>query len=193
MRRASFARWKQPLGNTPQHGTDKAPIGKDVAFKGLLHACVRKEVIRDLERPPAVVHKQVGDVQAKELLDHLEGVLSNEPVEVVAGNSIVEVKPQGVSKGAVVDRLLTELADKRAADGSLSSPDFVLCIGDDRSDEDMFTAVEHVTFNANANQPDEVGAPSPLPHMALPCLSMLLPYCSLQCQGPHIGYEIEPN
>jgi trehalose-6-phosphatase len=36
--------------------------------------------------------------QAKELLDHLESVLSNEPVEVVAGNAIVEVKPQGVSK-----------------------------------------------------------------------------------------------
>ena len=36
--------------------------------------------------------------QAKELLDHLESVLSNEPVEVVAGNAIVEVKPQGISK-----------------------------------------------------------------------------------------------
>ena len=43
-------------------------------------------------------------LQARELLDHLEGVLSNEPVEVVQGNGIVEVKPQGVSKGAVVDR-----------------------------------------------------------------------------------------
>ena len=26
-------------------------------------------------------------------------------------------------------------------------PDFVLCIGDDRSDEDMFLAIEHVTFS----------------------------------------------
>ena len=36
----------------------------------------------------------LGAWQAKELLDHLEGVLSNEPVEVISGQSIVEVKPQ---------------------------------------------------------------------------------------------------
>ncbi len=39
--------------------------------------------------------------QAKELLDHLEGVLSNKPVELVTGNQAVEIKPQGVSKGQV--------------------------------------------------------------------------------------------
>ncbi len=35
-----------------------------------------------------------GHWQAKELLDHLEGVLSNQPVEVASGQAIVEVKPQ---------------------------------------------------------------------------------------------------
>lgn len=39
-------------------------------------------------------------LQAKELLDYLQGVFSIEPVEVVPGSSsIAEVKPQGVSKG----------------------------------------------------------------------------------------------
>lgn len=33
-------------------------------------------------------------VQAKELLDHLEDVLSNKPIEVISGNTIVEAKPQ---------------------------------------------------------------------------------------------------
>jgi trehalose 6-phosphate synthase/phosphatase len=37
-------------------------------------------------------------LQAKELLDHLEDVLSNKPVEVISGNTIVEAKPQ-VSRG----------------------------------------------------------------------------------------------
>ncbi|KAH9330003.1 hypothetical protein KI387_002111, partial [Taxus chinensis] len=32
--------------------------------------------------------------QAKELLDHLESVLANEPVVVKSGQQIVEVKPQ---------------------------------------------------------------------------------------------------
>lgn len=35
-----------------------------------------------------------GSCQAKELLDHLESVLSNEPVSVKSGQHIVEVKPQ---------------------------------------------------------------------------------------------------
>ncbi|KAF5187829.1 Trehalose-6-phosphate synthase protein, partial [Thalictrum thalictroides] len=69
---------------------------------------------------------------AKELLDHLESVLANDPVSVKSGQHIVEVKPQGVSKGLVADRLLETMQEK----GML--PDFVLCVGDDRSDEDMF-------------------------------------------------------
>lgn len=35
-----------------------------------------------------------GSCQAKELLDHLENVLANEPVVVIRGQQIVEVKPQ---------------------------------------------------------------------------------------------------
>lgn len=35
-----------------------------------------------------------GSCQAKELLDHLESVLANEPVTVRSGQNIVEVKPQ---------------------------------------------------------------------------------------------------
>lgn len=35
-----------------------------------------------------------GSCQAKELLDHLESVLANEPVSVKSGPNIVEVKPQ---------------------------------------------------------------------------------------------------
>ncbi|CAL5223978.1 g6589 [Coccomyxa viridis] len=86
----------------------------------------------------AAADPDFGSLQAKELLDHLEGVLSSEPVEVVPGNSIVEVKPQGVSKGGVVERILLEAANSNKAH------DVVVCIGDDRSDEDMYTAIEHV-------------------------------------------------
>lgn len=35
-----------------------------------------------------------GSCQAKEMLDHLESVLANEPVAVKSGQCIVEVKPQ---------------------------------------------------------------------------------------------------
>ncbi|CAH9135515.1 unnamed protein product [Cuscuta epithymum] len=76
-----------------------------------------------------------GFSQAKEMLDHLESVLANEPVAVKSGQFIVEVKPQGVTKGLVAEKIFTSMAEK----GKLA--DFVLCIGDDRSDEDMFEVI----------------------------------------------------
>ncbi|KAJ0844176.1 putative alpha,alpha-trehalose-phosphate synthase (UDP-forming), Trehalose-phosphatase [Helianthus annuus] len=76
-----------------------------------------------------------GSCQAKELLDHLESVLANEPVTVKREKSCVEIKPQGVSKGLVVKRLLANMHERG------TTPDFVLCIGDDRSDEDMFEVI----------------------------------------------------
>ncbi|KAM7492153.1 hypothetical protein LguiA_035074 [Lonicera macranthoides] len=76
-----------------------------------------------------------GYSQAKEMLDHLESVLANEPVAVKSGQFIVEVKPQGVSKGLVAEKIFTSMAE------SGNQADFVLCIGDDRSDEDMFEVI----------------------------------------------------
>jgi trehalose 6-phosphate synthase/phosphatase len=42
---------------------------------------------------------------------------------------------QGISKGVVVESLLSSMVKTGKA------PDFVLCIGDDRSDEDMFESI----------------------------------------------------
>jgi trehalose 6-phosphate synthase/phosphatase len=42
---------------------------------------------------------------------------------------------QGISKGVVVESLLSSMVR------SGKPPDFVLCIGDDRSDEDMFESI----------------------------------------------------
>jgi len=82
-----------------------------------------------------------GSCQAKELQDHLERVLSNEPVVVKCGHYIVEVKPQGVSKGLAVDKLIRTLVNNGKA------PDFLMCIGNDRSDEDMFESINSMTSN----------------------------------------------
>ncbi|EOY31624.1 Trehalose phosphatase/synthase 11 [Theobroma cacao] len=82
-----------------------------------------------------------GLFQAKELHDHLENVLANEPVVVKRGQQIVEVKPQGLSKGIVVENLISTMR------GRGKSPDFLLCIGDDRSDEDMFESIARSSAN----------------------------------------------
>ncbi|KAH9624727.1 hypothetical protein KSS87_015626 [Heliosperma pusillum] len=56
---------------------------------------------------------------------------SNEPNNGKRGKHIVAVKPQGLSKGSAVEKLIATMRNEGTA------PDFVLCIGDDRSDEDM--------------------------------------------------------
>uniref|UniRef100_A0A0E0ERP8 Uncharacterized protein n=1 Tax=Oryza meridionalis TaxID=40149 RepID=A0A0E0ERP8_9ORYZ len=90
-----------------------------------------------------------GSCQAKELVSHLERVLANEPVVVKRGHQIVEVKPQGVSKGIVVDTVIRTLINNENA------PDFLMCIGNDRSDEDMFESInEAVSRSVFPTAPD---------------------------------------
>ncbi|KAJ1702374.1 hypothetical protein LUZ63_002153 [Rhynchospora breviuscula] len=93
-----------------------------------------------------------GSCQAKELLSHLESVLVNEPVVVKRGHNIVEVKPQGVSKGLVVEKLIETLVE------SGESPDFLMCIGDDRSDEEMFESISKATSSSLFTNPPEIFA-----------------------------------
>lgn len=47
---------------------------------------------------------------------------------------------QGVSKGLVAKRILSTTQEQRGDDDD-DLPDFVLCVGDDRSDEDMFEVI----------------------------------------------------
>jgi len=64
------------------------------------------------------------------------GVMHGYPVQVICGKGYVEVKRTDTDKGTAVARILELLTQQ------LKKPvDFVLCIGDDRSDEDMFEAV----------------------------------------------------
>jgi trehalose 6-phosphate synthase/phosphatase len=75
---------------------------------------------------------EFGALQATELRLHLGAAFANAPVEVIAGDKVVEVRPQGANKGAVARRALAE-GSKDAC---------VLCLGNDRTDEDMFAALD---------------------------------------------------
>ncbi|KAF7806106.1 putative alpha,alpha-trehalose-phosphate synthase [UDP-forming] 9 [Senna tora] len=93
-----------------------------------------------------------GSWQAKELLDQLESVLANEPAIARKGQYIVEVKPRGINKGQVIKKVLSTLTMNE------NPPDFVLCIGDDRSDEDMFAALSDKAYMAGLSLEGEVFA-----------------------------------
>lgn len=79
-------------------------------------------------RGAAVYTAQKHLVALNRLLKPLAGPLG---LEVRRGDMILEIKPVGINKGAAIERWLTERP----------RPDFVLAIGDDYTDEDMFMAL----------------------------------------------------
>ena len=68
--------------------------------------------------------------QANELRQHLLEMFSNAPVAIVAGDKVIEVRPQSVHKGRIVERILERLPDA-----------LMVVMGDDDSDEDAFAAL----------------------------------------------------
>jgi trehalose 6-phosphate synthase/phosphatase len=74
---------------------------------------------------------KLGAWRANELVNQLEGRLSGQPYSVLMGARVVEVRHVNMTKAAAVHAILAANADC----------DFVLCAGNDRTDEDMFQAV----------------------------------------------------
>ena len=108
-----------------------------------------------------------GAWQAKDMQIHMEDVLANLPLEIVQGKFFVEVRHVGVNKALVLEDVLskgprrvrvsredgltrsnsdgglplsttTAPAAAETADDLSEDFDFILCVGDDRSDEDMY-------------------------------------------------------
>ncbi|KAG0217919.1 threalose-6-phosphate phosphatase, partial [Mortierella sp. GBA43] len=86
---------------------------------------------------------EFGAFQAKECQNHLENaVLSKLPVEILVGKKNLEVRPTIVNKGEIVKRLLSQHPDS----------EFVLCAGDDKTDEDMFRALAGVSNSSSGRR-----------------------------------------
>src|SRR5215207_7239761 len=75
--------------------------------------------------------QETGARRANELRLHLNQLLSNQPVEILAGNRVIEIRPHGIHKGRIVPPLTPERLARTT----------VLAIGDDRTDEDLFAAL----------------------------------------------------
>ncbi|KAI9654576.1 MAG: threalose-6-phosphate phosphatase [Alyxoria varia] len=99
---------------------------------------------------------EFGVFQAKECRKILEERVAKKwDVEVMEGKANLEVRPSFVNKGAIAKRLIVATADPTPEAGthdgstetSSSPPDFVLCCGDDFTDEDMFRALNEATHS----------------------------------------------
>jgi trehalose 6-phosphate synthase/phosphatase len=76
---------------------------------------------------------EYGAFQARQCQKHLEETVAKRyDVEVMTGKANIEIRPRFVNKGEIAKRLIRE----SSAEGD-GPPEFVLCLGDDFTDEGM--------------------------------------------------------
>lgn len=138
------------IGIIAEHGAKKRHIGQSWKSELAADATAWKQKIADImERYVAklpnsfVEHKQyslawhyrkadafLADRKVAELREELSHYLINLPLEVINGDKVIEVRNKGINKGIAVEQIISK-----------TEYDFILCIGDDKTDEDMFSVL----------------------------------------------------
>lgn len=72
----------------------------------------------------------LGFLRSRELLSSLSELSSHFDFQILDGNKVIEIKAHGVDKGSAAKRILNH-----------SFHDFVIAIGDDKTDEDLFAII----------------------------------------------------
>lgn len=101
----------------------------------------------------------LAELRQKQLVNALMGPASRLNLQVVPGNKIVEIKSPDVNKGNEVKRVLEK-----------NNYDFVLAIGDDTTDEDMFHALPENGISI------KVGSFSPTAKYRIPMQSSVISF-----------------
>lgn len=86
-------------------------------------------------------NKDLGFIRSRELLDNLVHLVRGGELQVIDGNKVIEVRIAGVDKGHAAKKLVQQI-----------NPDFVLAIGDDKTDEDMFQALVNYDYTIRVGQ-----------------------------------------
>ncbi|WP_313512683.1 bifunctional alpha,alpha-trehalose-phosphate synthase (UDP-forming)/trehalose-phosphatase [Sphingobacterium sp.] len=123
--------WKTEVNQILQRFTDRTP-GSSIEEKSHSLAWHYRKVERAF-----------GLRQAQELLQELRHLNQVLDLQLINGDRVIEIKNKLVNKGKAAINLANEI-----------DPDFILCIGDDATDEDMFIALpEHsVTIKVGDKQ-----------------------------------------
>lgn len=135
---AEHGLWSRSAPGEPWRSTDGAPTDWKSLVRPILESFAERVPGAFVEEKSASLawhYRQVdavfGAYQSRELRLHLGEVFARGPLEVLPGDKVVEVRPRGVHKGRMAERITEGLAP-----GTL-----VVAIGDDRADEDLFSAL----------------------------------------------------
>jgi len=123
-------KWKQEVRTVLDTYTDRTPGSfiEDKSYSLVWH--YRK------------VEEGLGELRANEIINHLKITVADKGLQMMPGNKVIEFKNIEVNKGKATLSWLHGL-----------SPDFVLALGDDHTDEDIFKALpeEAYTIKVGSN------------------------------------------
>lgn len=105
------------------------------------------------------VDEWFGSLREKQLVNSLWGPVSRKGFQIMRGNKIVEIKPSMYSKASGIAESLKQ-----------NSYDFILCLGDDVTDEDMFRVLPDDSVTV------KVGDVSDIAHYNIPLQEDVLPF-----------------
>jgi trehalose 6-phosphate synthase/phosphatase len=123
-------RWKQEIRAVLDTYTDRTPgsFTEDKSYSLVWH--YRK------------VEEGLGELRANEIINHLAATVADNGLQMMPGNKVIEFKNIEVNKGKAT---LAWLYDH--------DPDFIIALGDDHTDEDIFKALkpEDYTIKVGSN------------------------------------------
>tara|TARA_B100000315_G_scaffold122793_1_gene112730 strand:- start:18460 stop:20640 length:2181 start_codon:yes stop_codon:yes gene_type:complete len=82
------------------------------------------------------VDPEIGSVRVSELKDNLLGLTSNKNLQVLEGHKVIDIKNSEINKGHAVLKWLSK-----------NNWDFILSVGDDVTDEDMFSVMPESAYS----------------------------------------------
>jgi trehalose 6-phosphate synthase/phosphatase len=152
--RETLERWlgKLPIGLHAEHGywsrmdpghpwmamTD-LPVGWKAETRRLLDQATAttpgalvEEKTASLAWHYRMAEPELGAARAEDLAFRLEELLRDLPVELLRGDKVLEIRPRGVHKGRILERILESYEPP---------PPLLAAMGDDQTDEDLFKAM----------------------------------------------------
>src|SRR5215203_2564580 len=85
----------------------------------------------------------IGFVRSRELHKSLLQLTNNTELQVIDGNHVIEVRFTDVDKGVTASKIVERY-----------SPDFIFCLGDDTTDEDMFRILKDKGYTVKVGSGD---------------------------------------
>ena len=116
---------------------------------------------------------EFGEFQARKLAEELELGLANLPVNILRGKKVIEVRAVEADKGVFANFFLEEQVNHRHHDSN--EDNFVLAMGDDRTDEDLFQVLHHRGLSLR------VGKGPSAADYSLPTQNQVMPFLQALC------------